>query len=153
MNNLKIPYCKLSFLKSPWAKGLFCFLVVLGVISQLSQYVGLVYSQTDSLPYHLFLHLKQVEPQRGHYTCFNSPWYGRQVIKKVSGMGGDVLVYDKESNLWVQAVTVNGFWLMRQLKIGKHKKHAKDGRALTPIKPGRISKGMVFVSGYQTETR
>lgn len=147
MNYLKIPHHHLLRLKNQWVKGLCCFLLVLGVISQLSNYVGLVYSNTNSLPYHLFLHLKQLEPQRGQYTCFNSPWYGGRVIKKVTGMGGDILIYDQKGNLWVKTVAVNSLWLRRQLKIGKAKKHSKDGRLLTPIKPEIIPKGMVFVSG------
>jgi conjugal transfer pilin signal peptidase TrbI len=64
------------------------------------------------------------------------------MIKKVAGMAGDRLVYDKEGNLWV-----NALWIGRALKIGKHKKSAKDGRQLNPIKPGVIPAGKVFVVG------
>jgi conjugal transfer pilin signal peptidase TrbI len=150
------------FLKNQWAKGCCAFLMSLAVISQLSNHMGLVYSRTNSLPYHLFLNLKHVTPKKGDYACFDSPWYGGQVIKKIVGIGGDTLSYDDEGNLWVktlqaktpqagvprgEARLVGPLWVVRQLKIGKHKKHAKDGRSLTPVKPGVIPYGKVFVFG------
>lgn len=133
---------RLKFLKTQWIKGLCCFLATLGVIWQISHHVNLVYSRTDSLPHHLFLQCKRVKPQRDNYTCLTSSWYGRRVIKKVVGMAGDTLVYDGQGNLWV-----NALWIGRALKIGKPKKQAKDGRPLTPIKPGVIPAGKVFVVG------
>ena len=132
----------LAFLKKQWVKGFCCFLVTLAVISQVSSYVGLVYSRTNSLPYRLFLNLKHVTPKRGDYTCLDSPWYGGRVIKQVVGMGGDTLSYDDEGNLWVKTL-----WIGRQLKIGKQKKHTRNGRLLVPIKPGVIPHGKVFVLG------
>jgi len=123
-------------------KGLCCFLIALGTISLASHHVNIVYNHTDSLPHRLFLQVKHLKPKRGDYTCLMSPWYGRRVIKKVVGMAGDRLVYDKGGNLWV-----NTLWMGRALKIGKQKKRAKDGRQLTPIKPGVIPAGKVFVVG------
>ena len=136
-----------NILKNQWFKGLCGFLLVLGVTSQISNHVGLIYSKTNSLPYHLFLHLKNVDPLRGHYTCFHSPWYGKKVIKKVVGMEGDILSYDHSGALQLETLDINSLWLGRQLKIGRPKKQSKDGRILTPIKRGIIPKGMVFVSG------
>ncbi len=133
--------------KSQWTKAFCCFLLVFGVIAQISNHVGLVYSNTNSLPYHFFLQLKNVKPLRGHYTCLYSPWYGGRVIKQVVGMEGDSLSYDPSGALQLDALGVNSLWIGRQLKIGKPKKRSKDGRILTPIKPGGIPKGMVFVSG------
>ena len=137
----------LGLFKTQWGKGLCTFLIILGVTSLVSEHVSLVYSHTDSLPHHLFLQCKHVKPKRGDYTCFDSPWYGRRVIKKVEGMAGDKLVYDKEGNLWVETLWVNALWVGRALKIGKPKRQAKDGRPLTSIKPGIIPDGKVFVVG------
>jgi conjugal transfer pilin signal peptidase TrbI len=88
-----------------------------------------------------------MKPLRGHYTCFYNPWYGRKVIKKVVGMEGDVLFYDKSGLLQLKILDINSLWFGRQLNIGKPKKRPKDGRILTPIKPRVVPKGMVFVSG------
>ena len=147
---IKAFFCKLlvykSFLKHQWAKGFCCFLLVLGVTAQLSNHVGLIYSKTNSLPYHFFLQLKNVKPLRGHYTCFYSPWYGGKVIKKVMGMEGDALSYGHSGGLQLEILDISSLWMGRQLKIGKPKKQSKDGRILNPLKPGVIPKGMVFVS-------
>jgi conjugal transfer pilin signal peptidase TrbI len=129
-------------LKTQWLKGLCCFLITLGMTSLASRYVNIVYSHTDSVPYRLFLQVKHLKPGRGDYTCLASPWYGRPMIKKVAGIAGDKLAYDKEGNLWV-----NALWRGRALKVGKQKKIARDGRRLTPIKPGAIPAGKVFVVG------
>lgn len=159
MYHFKIPkFCLFKFFtnalyhyttlaKKQWVKGLCCFLLALGFISQLSHHVGLIYSNTNSLPHHFFLHLKNVKTHRGHYTCFHSPWYGRSVIKQVIGMEGDRLSYDKDQNLHVDILDINSLWLGRQFLIGKPKNQSIDGRVLTPIKPGIIPKGMVFVCG------
>lgn len=118
-------------------KGLVVFILVFAFIAWIKDYVSFVYSSTDSLPYRLFLALKRMDPKKGDYTSFNSSWYGGPVIKKVVGTAGDGLTYDAAGNLWVG----------QALKIGKPKKKAKDGRPLTPIKPGVIPEGRVFVSG------
>ena len=153
---------RLTFFKSQWTNKLvwnrgvwnrlvwkgFCgFLVTLAVISQISNHLSLVYSRTDSLPYRLFLNLKQVTPKRGQYTWFESPWYGGRVIKKVIGTAGDSLFYDKQGNLWIARLNIRAPSQNALLKIGKPKTESKDGRVLTPIKPGTIPEGKVFVSG------
>lgn len=137
----------LNILRKQGLKGICGFLLVLGITYQLSNHVCLVYSKTTSLPYNFFLQLKNVKPLRGHYTCFHSPWYGGKVIKKVVGREGDVLSYDSSNTLQLEILDINSLWLGRQLKIGKPKKQSKDGRILTPLKPGAIPEGMIFVSG------
>ncbi len=127
----------LEDLKNQFIKGICIVLFILGVFHIGSKHIGLVYSPTHSLSYRLFLNLKKVTPKKGDYTCLNSPWYGGHVIKKVVGLSGDHLTYDQGGNLWIG----------KALKIGKPKRKAKDGRPLTPIKPGIIPSGMVFVSG------
>lgn len=69
------------------------------------------------------------------------------MIKKVAGMAGDELFYDKEGNLWVSALWTGRACPGAPVKIGKQKKSAKDGRRLNPIKPGVIPTGKVFVVG------
>lgn len=144
--NISLGTC-LSSLKYSLIKGLCCFLVVLGAISLLSSQVSVVYSKTNSLPYHLFLNLKHLTPNKGQYTCFHNPWYGGQVIKKVVGTEGDILTYDKDGSLWLVIYDREPKLQVKRLKIGKHKEFAKDGRKLTPIKSGFIPKGKVFVLG------
>jgi len=151
-------------LKKQWVKGFCTFLVVFGVIWQASHYVTLVYSRTNSLPYSLFLNLKQAKPERGQYTCFECPWYGGRVIKKIVGMGGDILFYDDKGDLWIETASRNESFQVGTLRdaspridhystrvdflrIGKHKERSKDGRLLTPIKAGVIPQGKVFVVG------
>lgn len=159
MNILRLPiHCLSIFLsnltlgnsfashKNSLLKGLSCFLVVLGVISLISSQVSVVYSKSNSLPYHFFLNLKHLAPKKGHYTCFHSHWYGGQVIKKVVGMEGDTLTYDNEGNLWLVPFDIDTSKGTR-LKIGKQQEFAKDGRKLTPITAGFIPKGKVFVLG------
>lgn len=138
---------KTCFLKGGLIKGLYCFLGVFGLISLLLIQVSLVYSRSHSVPYHFFLNLKQATPQRGHYTCFYSPWYGGKVIKKVVGREGDALSYDDEGNLWIVVVNLKERLPAKHILIGKYKEFARDGRKLTPIKTGIIPKGKVFVTG------
>ena len=130
---------RLDFLacRKQWIKGFICFLIVFALIAWLKDHVGLLYSSTSSLPHRTYLKLKQMSPQKGDYTCFDSPWYGGNVVKKIVGVAGDAINYDKEGNLWIE----------RRLKVGKPKKKARDGRPLTPLKAGIIPKGMVFVMG------
>ena len=140
---------RLSFLKSrkQWIKGLFFFVIVFALMAFLKDHVCLLYSTTTSLPHRTFLKLKQISPQKGDYTCFDSPWYGGNVVKKIVGVAGDVVTYDFEGNLWVKTHWVKTLWVGRQLKVGPQKKRSKDGRLLTPLKPGIIPAGMVFVMG------
>jgi conjugal transfer pilin signal peptidase TrbI len=159
MDDLKIPgrclrrvffrqlRARMAFTRRGWFRGISGFVLVFGMMFQLSNHVSLVYSYTNSLPYHFFLQLKNVKPLRGHYTCLHSPWHGNRVIKQVVGMEGDVLSYDPSGALQLDTLDASSLWLGRQLKIGKPKKRSKDGRSLTPLKPGIIPKGMVFVSG------
>ena len=140
---------RLSFLKSwkQWMKGIFFFVVVFALMTFLKDHVCLLYSTTASLPHRTFLKLKQMSPQKGDYTCFDSSWYGGNVVKKIVGVAGDSLTYDLEGNLWVKTLWVKTLWVGWQLKVGTQKKQSKDGRLLTPIKPGIIPEGMVFVMG------
>jgi len=142
-----LSYFYSPFVKHPWAKGIGVFLVAFSVVSQISRHVTFVYSQTSSLPYHLFLNLKRVTPKRGDYACFNSSWYGGRVIKKVVGKAGDVLSYDQDRNLWLEYPPISDPSGKARLKIGNPKKESIDGRLLTPLKPGVIPEGKVFVMG------
>ncbi|MBX9744509.1 MAG: S26 family signal peptidase [Chlamydiales bacterium] len=117
-------------------KGLFGLFLGFSVISWAKDHVCVLYSETDSLPYHYFLELKQFTPNKGHYSIFNSPWYGGKVIKEIAGVSGDSLKYDETGKLWVGGELV-----------GCPKNKSSDDRILTPIEPGVIPKGFVFLKG------
>jgi len=129
---------RLSFLKSgkPWVKGITVFAAMFTLIACIRGQIEILHSSTGSLPYRTFLLLKKLSSQKGGYTCFDSPWYGGKVIKKVAGTAGDAISYDRAGHLWVGG-----------LKVGKPHKKARDGRPLTPLPPGVIPKGKVFVAG------
>jgi conjugal transfer pilin signal peptidase TrbI len=120
-----------------WVQGMACFMLSLGLVIVASHYGCLVYSHTDSLPYHYFIRANRLVPGRDHYTCVSCPWHGGSLIKKIVGMAGDVVTYDFEGNLWIR----------RHLMVGKPKKKAGDGRTLTPLPPGVIPEGQVFIAG------
>jgi conjugal transfer pilin signal peptidase TrbI len=122
--------------KSVWVRGIGAFLASLMIVSAALDQISIIYSPSDSLPYRLFLELKPIKPQVGHYAYFNSHWYGGRVIKKVVGQGGDAMSYDPGGNLWVG-----------NQKVGTSLSISKDGRDLTPIQAGIIPQGMVFMKG------
>jgi conjugal transfer pilin signal peptidase TrbI len=62
-------------------------------------------------------------------------------------MEGDQLSYNHSGNLQIQILDVSSRWLGRSFIISKSKTHSKDGRILTPIRPGFVPKGLVFVRG------
>ncbi len=140
---------RLSFLKrrNQWIKGVVFFGIVFALMTFLKDHVCLLYSTTASLPHRTFLKLKRMSPQKDGYTCFDSPWYGGNVVKKIVGVAGDRIVYDLEGNLWIKPPRTARRQARPGLKVGTQKKQAKDGRPLTPIKPGIIPRGMVFVMG------
>jgi len=119
-----------------YLKGLGVLITSLILTSAALDQVTVVYSPSDSLPYRTFLELKHIKPQLGQYAYFESPWYGGRVIKKIVGREGDELSYDRNGSLWVG-----------KQKIGKAQSQSRDGRQLTPIRPGVIPKGRVFVEG------
>ena len=111
-------------------------LVGFGLVALAKDHVCLIYSETDSLPYHYFLQLKKVTPQKGHYTIIESQWYGSKVIKEIVGEVGDEINYEGDGSLWVG-----------EQNIGEAKKLARDGRPLTPLKASTIPQGFVFLKG------
>ncbi len=117
-------------------KGFISTLVGFGLIALAKDHVCLVYSETDSLPYHYFLQFKKASPQKGHYTIFECPWYGSKVIKEIVGEVGDEINHEDDGSLWVG-----------EQKIGETKKFARDGRPLSPLKARAIPEGYVFLKG------
>lgn len=117
-------------------KGFFGVFLGFSAIAWAKNYVCVLYSATNSLPYHYFLEFKQVTPKKGQYTVFESPWYGGKVIKEIAGIAGDKMTYDEDGKLWVGD----------QL-IGCPKDKSFDGRTLTPLEPGVIPKDFVFLKG------
>ncbi len=131
-------FVKLAFLKGKglWLKGLAGFLVSFVVISMALDQVRIVYSPTDSLPYRIFVEIKHMKPKVGQYAYFECPWCGARVIKQIVASEGDKVAYDTSGNIWAA-----------DQKIGKAERKARDGRPLTPLKPGIIPKGLMFVKG------
>lgn len=117
-------------------KGFISTLVGFGVIALAKDHVCLVYSETDSLPYHYFLQFKKITPQKGDYTVVESQWYGGKVIKEIVGEVGDEIHHESDGSIWVG-----------EQRIGETKKLARDGRALTPLKASSIPQDFVFLKG------
>ncbi len=121
----------------PFKKGLMGLVIGFGAIAVIKDYACFLYSETASMPYRYFLNLKKIKPQKGDYTCLDSPWYGQKIIKEIVGQEGDQIFYDTEGNLWIGPK-----------KIGKPKRKTKDGRHLHSLQAGAIPKGFVFVTGH-----
>ena len=117
-------------------KGFLGSFIGFGIIALVADHLCLLYSESASLPYHYFLKLKKVTPQKGDYTCIESPWYGHKVIKEIAGKSGDKIMYDADGALWIGS-----------RRIGVLQGKALDGRALTPISAGKILEGFVFLAG------
>ncbi len=110
------------------------FIIGFGIILLLSCCIQIVVSETDSHPKHYFLHLKLYKPGLDDYSLVYSKWYGKNIIKKIAGVEGDKIWYDKRQCLWVGSQ-----------KIGFQKSISKNERVLTPIEAQVIPKGYVFV--------
>lgn len=110
----------MSFLFIVWAKG----------------QIAIIYSETDSLPYHYFLAFKTIKPKKGHYTMCECPWYEGKVIKEIAGVSGDEIIYDADGNIHVGGILV-----------GVLKEQTHDGRVLTPLKVSVIQDGFIFLKG------
>jgi conjugal transfer pilin signal peptidase TrbI len=100
----------------------------------LSSQIGFLISETDSLPAHYFLHMKEINPKIGHYTVVWNDWYSKKVIKKVLGKSGDKIWYHNNGTLFVNNIAV-----------GVPKTQSRDGRVLTPISAQIIPEGYVFL--------
>ena len=117
-----------------WFKALLIGIAGVMFVGTLSIFCKIAISETDSLPEHYFLHLPFMKPHKGEYTVFYSEWYEGKVIKKIIGVEGDSVSYDKAGCVWVN-----------QTRIGVPKLKATDRSRLTPIKVQVIPKGYVFV--------
>ncbi len=107
----------------------------------LTKNIAIIYSPTDSLGNHYFLHLKQIKPKLNDYTLVYSTWYKGLVIKKIVGVSQDRIWYNQQ-----------GVLLINNHIIGKPKPIATDGRILHPIKPQIIPRETVFLKGYHIDS-
>ena len=103
--------------------------------------VRFLISQTDSLPQHYFLHFPNLRPSIEQYTVVSSPWYGGKIIKKITGIKGDRLWFNKDNELFIN-----------HIKVGKPFKTTFDGRALTAIQAQIIPEGYVFLSSHHPKS-
>src|ERR1041385_3627722 len=85
-------------------KGFISTLVGFGLTALAKDHVCLVYSETDSLPYHYFLKLKKRTPQKGEYTIIESQWYGGKVIKEIVGEVDDEITHEGDGSIWFNLI-------------------------------------------------
>jgi signal peptidase I len=116
------------------AYGAFAFFMAFMVVGLSTSYIHVLVSETHSLPYHYFVHLPHVNPQKGDLSVIASTWVQKNIIKMIIGTEGDRLSYDNEGCLWVN-----------DHKVGKPYAVSTTGRPLHPIRSGVIPKDYVFV--------
>lgn len=115
-------------------KFLLWFLGTIYLVFLISQQAHFLISETDSLPYHYFLHFPKIKPSINNYTVVYSNWYKGLIIKKIIGIKDSKIWYHKDDELFVN-----------DLKIGIAKQVAIDGRLLHPIKAQIIPEEQVFL--------
>lgn len=122
--------------RSEWVKAFLGFALAFLSIALLIHQVKFLISETASLPYHFFLHLPNIAPEREDYTMLESAWYQGKIIKRIIGVAGDFI-----------DVNLNGEVFVNQRKVGHTIAIASDGRALKTIQAQIIPKGYVFLYG------
>jgi len=113
---------------------LFWFFGSIYLVFIISQRIHFLISETDSLPQHYFLHCPKIKPKLNHYTVVWSDWYAGKIIKKIVGISGDRIWYDKNNQMFVN-----------DLKVGVPKQVASDGRQLHATPAQIIPEGQVFL--------
>lgn len=122
--------------KTEWLKAFLCFGIAILNVLVLSHYVKFLISETDSLPYHFFLHLPHIKPKVEDYTMVESHWYNKKIIKRIIGVAGDLI-----------EVYPDGQILVNKHKIGIPIAIASDGRILNSIQTQTIPAGYAFLYG------
>jgi type IV secretory pathway protease TraF len=108
------------------------FGVTFALMGLIYQTLGLIINTSASLPPKYFLHLRHYKPSKGDISLFTHE--GRRLIKVIGGIAGDEIHYDKDGNLWVG-----------DLNVGTPLTQDSQGHPLTPVSPGVIAQGFVFV--------
>lgn len=108
------------------------FGITFALMGVIHQALGLIINTSTSLPQKYFLHLRLYRPCKGDISLFTHE--GRKLIKVIGGIAGDEIRYDKDGNLWVG-----------DLKVGAPLTQDSQGNPLTPVSPGVIPQGFVFV--------
>lgn len=116
------------------------FVLLFVVTSMISLPYGLRINQTNSLPYKLFFSkpIDKIAPNT--YVMFNHPASPIPLVKCVIGVPGDQISREE--------ATV----LVNNKAVGKCLEHSPSGKILTPIEPGNIPKGFIFVCATHPES-
>lgn len=88
------------FKKSSYSKMGILFCVTCLIVGILTDRIHLMINQSSSYPERYFLHLPKVNPSKGDITIYEHT-SGKRLIKKIIGMEGDRIAYDRQGFLWV----------------------------------------------------
>jgi conjugative transfer signal peptidase TraF len=113
------------------------------LLFSLSLQTKLLIGKSDSLPYHVYLLLKNSSFQKGDFVGI-SKWHtkyttNKHFTKRIIGVHGDVIKVTKNF------IYING-------KKLAYKTHTKNHEVLTPIKPQVIPKGAYFVMALHQDS-
>lgn len=114
-------------------RALFTCAASFSVFGVISHYMCILVNISSSLPETYFLHFPNIKAKRGDITIYSYS-DGRRLIKRVLGIAGDRIYFDKDKNLWVG-----------DFKVGKCLPGNSYGVSLEPIHPGFIPKDFVFL--------
>ena len=120
--------------RKEWLKGGYAFISSFVFVGFLSTQCHFLMSETESLSQHYFLVFPHLKPKLHDYTVVHRDWYGGKIIKQIIGQPGDLLRWDEQGELWVNA-----------FKVGAAHKESWDHRALNPIRKHIIPNDYFFL--------
>lgn len=127
-------WLKPCFTKASLKKGSVAFMLTFLGMGFFCEHVHFIKSTTHSMPEHYFIHFPHVKPKRGDITLVYNSFYQGNLIKRIIGVEGDKISYDKHGEIWVG-----------NKRVGKVYPTTRDGRPLKPFRPVIIPKGYVFL--------
>lgn len=122
------------FTKHALKQGIKAFVFTFLGVGFFSEHVHFIKSTTHSMPEHYFVHFPHVKPKRGDITLVYNSFYQGNLIKRIIGVEGDKISYDKHGEVWVG-----------NKRVGTVYPTTRDGRSLKSIQPMIIPKGYVFL--------
>ncbi len=125
---------KPCFAKSSLKQGGKAFVLTFLSVGFFSEQVHFIKSTTHSMPEHYFIHFPHVKPKRGDITLVYNRFYQGNLIKRIIGVEGDKIFYDKHGEVWVG-----------NKRVGTVYPTTRDGTSLKSIQPMIIPKGYVFL--------
>ena len=131
-----VPWCQKQAFKTCVLASVASF-VLMGFMLT---HVRLLINHTPSLPYTYFLYFPHLTPHQGDLTVFEHV-SGMRMIKRIIGLEGDTITYDKDGVLWVSGT-----------KVGKPKEENRRGEPLVKTPSGVIAKGHVFLYAPHAES-